>query len=368
MNTQYGLYDVNVADFPRLEGETGDSARIMRAVAAAGKKGVVLFPRGNYEIDKMLVVDNGVSLLMHKSARLSAVCEMPFVLKYQGGVHEPGCPWEDDRSQFITGGEIDGRGIANCANVMGVKHITLSHTNFRNGKGIGLKLGDCDLPADTSAGYEIIAHDLYFRCDMPDLGVNTAIINLLSDSHYTDIVTVNYTYGIQTWGGCNRFTRCHFWGWGDRVRNSVAFDNWGLDTIYSECYADTAETGFWIRGDATLANCTGCNHPKCPMDNPVWIRHEAGSLIVSGSRFSKNLTRQIPYVRGEKAGELIWRDNIVRGMAGGAAEFTDEELAELRSAIALNAKPKTRSTKPKTRNVKRETRNAKPKNRTRTGN
>ena len=29
--------DVSVADFPRLAGESGDSARIMRAVEAAGK-------------------------------------------------------------------------------------------------------------------------------------------------------------------------------------------------------------------------------------------------------------------------------------------------------------------------------------------
>ena len=35
-----GSADVSVADFPRLPGETGDSARIMRAVEAAGKGGV----------------------------------------------------------------------------------------------------------------------------------------------------------------------------------------------------------------------------------------------------------------------------------------------------------------------------------------
>ena len=39
--------DVSVADFPRLAGEAGDSARIMRAVEAAGKGGVVWFPRGD---------------------------------------------------------------------------------------------------------------------------------------------------------------------------------------------------------------------------------------------------------------------------------------------------------------------------------
>ena len=95
-----------------------------------------MFPRGEYEIDQMLVVSNGVSLMMHKSARLKAVREMPYVVKYLAGLHEPGCGWGDDRSIFVSGGEIDGRGLANCMNVMGVKHIALSGTNFRNGKGM----------------------------------------------------------------------------------------------------------------------------------------------------------------------------------------------------------------------------------------
>jgi hypothetical protein len=69
--------DVSVADFPRLAGEAGDSARIMRAVEAAGKGGVVWFPRGEYEIDAMLVVSNSASLLLHKSAHLKAVRETP---------------------------------------------------------------------------------------------------------------------------------------------------------------------------------------------------------------------------------------------------------------------------------------------------
>ena len=66
------VYDVSVGDFPRQAGETGDSARILRAVTAAGKGGVVWFPRGDYAIDRMLVVTNKTSLLLHKSANLKA--------------------------------------------------------------------------------------------------------------------------------------------------------------------------------------------------------------------------------------------------------------------------------------------------------
>ena len=84
------VWDTSVVDFPRLAGEAGDSARIMRAVGAAGKGGVVWFPRGEYEIDAMLVVSNSASLLLHKSAHLKAISPMPFVLKYFGRLMEAG--------------------------------------------------------------------------------------------------------------------------------------------------------------------------------------------------------------------------------------------------------------------------------------
>ena len=102
--------DVSVADFPRLTGETGDSSRIMRAVDAAGRGGVVWFPRGEYEVDSMLVVSNQSSLLMHKSAHLKAVREMPFVLEYSGCVSYS--PDAYDHNLFIKGGDIDGNGLA----------------------------------------------------------------------------------------------------------------------------------------------------------------------------------------------------------------------------------------------------------------
>ena len=105
--------DVSVADFPRLAGEQGDSARIMRAVESAGSGGVVWLPRGEYEIDAMLVVSNSASLLLHKSAHLKAVREMPFVLKYFGRLMEAGNADSSgivDHNLFIKGGDINWMG------------------------------------------------------------------------------------------------------------------------------------------------------------------------------------------------------------------------------------------------------------------
>ena len=67
-----GIWDRSVAEYPRLDTESSDEGRIMRAVRdCAG--GVLFFPRGVYEIAEMLVVDNCCSVLMHKSAVLKAV-------------------------------------------------------------------------------------------------------------------------------------------------------------------------------------------------------------------------------------------------------------------------------------------------------
>lgn len=56
----------------------------MRAVQDC-QGGVLYFPAGVYEIAEMLVIRNCCSLLLHKSAVLKAVKEMPFVSSYLYG-------------------------------------------------------------------------------------------------------------------------------------------------------------------------------------------------------------------------------------------------------------------------------------------
>ena len=120
-----GTYDVTMSDFPRLAGETTDDARIQRAVLAC-ERGVLYFPKGVYQIAKTITVLNGCSLLLHKSAVLKAVAEMPYVLAYDAGSSYPdikvenwcitpsGDPDSEDWNLFVTGGVIDGAGLASC--------------------------------------------------------------------------------------------------------------------------------------------------------------------------------------------------------------------------------------------------------------
>jgi len=314
-----GPWDADVSDFPRLAGETGDSARILRAIDAAGKGGVVWFPRGEYAIDTMLVVSNQTSFHLHKSACLKAVKEMPFVLKYFGREMEDGghAGLQVDHNLFIKGGIFDGNGLASGALVMGVRHFTLADTTYRNGRKVGLQLGDPELPDNVSRGYEVVANNLYFICNLPGLAGNIGFLTHIGDSHFTDLVVVDHTIGIRDCRWSNRFTRCHVWGGPVRdpktqrpeyLPNSIAFDLKGYDAVLDNCYADTAMIGFNVCTMVRLVNCAYHNNWRFKMDNPVVVDHRKGDLFVMGGRFDKTSPQATPYRRGSEAGALTWHD------------------------------------------------------------
>lgn len=108
---------------------------------------------------------------------------------------------------FITGGVIDGNGMAGCLSINNYHHFTLKDMTLLNGRRYGLKVGDW------GHGYELIATDIYCKCTISGLAGNTGIATAESDSHYTDCIVIDYTTGIAVEsGGSNRFTRCHVWG------------------------------------------------------------------------------------------------------------------------------------------------------------
>ena len=137
-----GTYDVTLADYPRLAGEESDDLRLQRAVDACGR-GVLYIPKGVYRIRQMIEVKNCCSLLMHKSAVLKAVAELPFVLFYDaessypdivekdGHIVPSGDPDAEDWNLFVTGGVIDGAGLASCMCLNSFKHFTMRDTSFR---------------------------------------------------------------------------------------------------------------------------------------------------------------------------------------------------------------------------------------------
>lgn len=319
--------DICLSEFPRLAGETGDSARIMRAVEAC-ERGVLYIEKGIYEIDEMLEIKNCCSLLLHKSAVLKAVKEMPFVVLYDAAASYPDLeecdghlvPSEDhdaeDWNLFITGGFFDGAGLASCLCLNSFKHFTMRDVSLRNGKKYGLRIEE----AGSMWTYELVAYNLYVKCTMPGLAGNAGISSNGGDSHFIDCVVVDYTRGIELLGGgSNRLTRCHVWGGpippkaeGELPEMLVDCCNYVLssyDAILTDCYADTGMTGFLVTERARLIGCSYFNNYTYKMDDVTVIDHRSGDLMVTNCMFRQDSPKATLYKGNKK--NVIWRDNFV---------------------------------------------------------
>jgi len=323
------IFDITLADYPRLEGETGDEARIMRAITDC-EGGVLYIPKGVYKVAKMLEITNCCSLLLHKSAVLRAVKEMDYVVKYDAAASYPDLqecdghlvPSDDhdaeDWNLFIIGGYIDGAGLASCLCLNSFKHFTMRDVSLRNGRKYGLKIED----EGSMWTYELVAQNLYVKCTMPGLGGNAGISSNGGDSHFIDCVVVDYTIGFELLGGgSNRLTRCHVWGGPippraegelpEMLIDSVNYVLSSYDAILTDCYADTGKTGFRVTQPARLIGCSYFNNYTYLMDDVTVIDHEDVDLLVTNCVFRKTSPTATLY-RGSSEG-VIWRENILPG-------------------------------------------------------
>ena len=308
----------NLADFPRLDGETSDSPRLARAVASV-PLGVLDIPEGRYELDSTFAVENGASLRMEATAKFVAVKPMENMLFYDAATTAK----NRRNNAFISGGEFDGNGLADtCVKIVKFQHFTFRDTVFRNPKKSGLTVGD----AEKRGGYELVANNLYFRNTMRGLAGNAGILVYSGDSHFTDCIIVDYTIGIdQRSGGSNRYTRCHVWGGPippakegglrEMLADSVCFKLAGGDTLLRDCYADTGLIGFLVEANTRLLGCSYFNNYKTfKMDNPVSIVHRRGMLVVADGYFTKTSPNARLYKEEftqKDAGKLVWRDNFI---------------------------------------------------------
>lgn len=292
-------------EFPRLPGETDDSPRFQRAIGSCA--GTVLrVPRGTYELATSLFICNACSLELDKGAVLKAVKPMGVVLD----IDARGLRKLRDHGQFVRSGVIDGNGLAAGLRIRCPEHYTLADVQILNGKGYGLRV---------DGGCELIANNLYFRCYLKGLAGNSAIYVNGGDSHYTDCIMIDYTYGVhQVGGGSNRYTRCHVWGGPVRemLEGSVNFKlAGGASTILRDCYADTGKIGYEIGAwDTRLLGCSYFNNKAFKLDDVTIIRHTNGRLLVADGAFCKNMPRTRVY---EGTGEVEWRDMTYSGFSEG---------------------------------------------------
>lgn len=326
-----GIEDAHLANFPRLPGETDDSPRFIRAIASAAN-GVLAVPKGDYAIASPIVITNRCSLEMHPAAILKAVKPMDFVLTWDGFAdynrlvlfNADGTIY-DNLGLFIRGGEIDGNGLASCLRLGNAHHFTLSNIAFHNGLKAGLEV----TRRNKAHLYELVANNVYCKCNMPGLAGNIGIDCQVCDCHFTDIVVVDYTIGIRAGNSANRFTRCHIWGgtvppkgmgvreWSEyygrnkakrysstgvkwsaedeadllakgvpeMLEKSIAFKIDAGENVFDGCYADTAEIGFLIGGNTTIVHCGFFNNPLMGLRKSTAIVHKYGKLTVAYSNF-----------------------------------------------------------------------------------
>ena len=324
------MYDITLADYPRFAGESSDDPRLRRALEACAG-GVLYVPAGVYEVAEMITIDNCASLLLHKSAVLKAVREMPYVVKYDAAASYPGLtekdwriypagdPDSEDWNLFIKGGVFDGAGLASCLCLNSFKHFTLRDASFRNGKLYGIKVED----TGSMWTYELVAQNLYLKCTMSGLAGNAGISSNGGDSHYIDCIIVDYTKGFELLdGGSNRLTRCHVWGGPIKPRkegelpemliDSVNFWIDSGDAVLTDCYADTGKIGYLVKKSARLFGCSYYNNYSYGMDDITVIKHLDGDLLVSGGMFRKTCPSATLY-EGDKS-KLTWNnDNILDG-------------------------------------------------------
>ncbi len=299
-------------------------AEWIQAVIDENPEQEVYLPAGIYRIDKTVTIGGGTSLRMDKAAILIAVQEMDFVLEYVG---EPSYRFEKASKEFghdildfnrsVIGGTIDGNGLAACMRLTKYRHFTLQNTVFLNGKKYGLKV--------ENTGYELIANNLYFRCTMSGLHGNVAVYTEGGDSHYTDIIVVDYTIGFDLHGlegGSNRLTRCHVWGGplppleegGNRemLENSIGFRVESWTSILRDCYADTCKIGFDVYHHCSLLGCSFMNNTNFKLDDTIVIRHHTKDpLTVEGGRF-EHKEKNSTLIAGEME-NIQWGLNILCG-------------------------------------------------------
>lgn len=301
------VFDVTLADFPKEANERDDSSRIQRAIEAADG-GVLYIPKGEYEIASPIFVRNNTSLLMHSQARLTAVCEMEYILTYE---------LKGNRlNAFACGGELDGRGMASGMFLTGCRHFTLKDMTFLNGKVYGLRT--------QRPGCEVIATNLYCSCNMSGLSGNTGISIDLGDSHFTDCIVVDYTVGMEISGGSCRLTRCHVWGGcvpaleeggvPEMLIDSICFrvtNCDGNDCLLRDCYADTGAIGFQIEDNTRIIGGAYLNAKRFVLDNITVIDHKCGYLYVEDGFYRVCTDHGILY-RGKNQ-NVFWGNNHVEG-------------------------------------------------------
>ena len=348
--------DHSLAEFSRRTGETDDSPRFQRAVDACRGGGELSVPAGEYAFARTVFVTNLCNVKMSPAATIRAVKPMKWMVEID-------CSWEYSRKSAPgdvysrnfnlgwSGGILDGCGLASCLALDNYAHFTLENATFNNGRvyGVGVET--------RGRGYELIARNIYFHTSLPGLEGNTGLWAYAGDSHFIDIISVNYTTGIHLAGrGSNRMSRCHVWGTSttpivkgvvpDVLKESVCFRIDASDVVLRDCYADTGTIGFWMTGWEERMECCTYAGLKLLSDSII-IRQNRGSIWANGFYPRKISPSAVLYVAGSDDARIRWGDECLLGhWSESAKTAVKEPTADWAREVWAKAVPDARNAAP----------------------
>ena len=314
--------DHALSEFPRFSGETDDAPRFQRAIDACMGGGTLSVPSGRYELAQTLWLTNLCSVEMGAGAYVKAIRPMDWMVRIdhmwqRSPKMAPEGAFAENYGLFFRGGTLDANGMSSCIAIDHFRHFTLENVTLLNGRKYGLgvqTMGD---------GYELIARNLYLKTLMRGLSGNVGIYSRGGDSHYSDIVIVDYTTGfwVTEDHSANRLSRIHVWGGPippakpgelpEMLKDSVCFRIDSCGDILRDCYADTGATGFWMNGPETrMFGCSYYNNPIFGLEDVTIIRQDKGTLYCEGLFAQKQTPGTKLYV-GSPDARIFWGNSFI---------------------------------------------------------
>ena len=322
-------------------GDYNSDADYLQAIINDQQARQINLPGGTFLIDKPLVINNGCSIVMQADTVLLATAEMDFVLSYIGNANhvypttgsksptmvEPsriaGHPVLNT-SKRLSGGTIDGAGLASCLYVSGFSHHTVCDMTLINGKKYGMYV---------DGGVELYATNLHIRATISGLSGNVGVYANGGDNHYSDIVVIDHTIGMffdNYDAGANRLFRCHVWGGPmaplpgqkdcEYLKDSIGFKLVSGENVLRDCYADTAKIGYDVHNWTRMFGCAYYNNYHFGLDDVTIIRKNNEDPLMVKDCFLKKSCPNCTLFEGDTS-NVIWRDNILFELA--QPEFAD---------------------------------------------
>ena len=235
INAEFLPYITNSYITPQMFGAKGDGIsddtdNIKATITyARDKKSVIVFPAGNYGISEPLDVNFDIKI----------IGENAFIIPLKDMTHFMGI----NTTEKTNSGYIFGLGFSAGDTFSVTTGIKISYVaNFRLH---GLKIFNTTVGIDYIKGYELLVDSCLIRTSIPSedsIGMDIKT----SNSHFSNIIIINYHVGIYDEYGENFYDKIHARIANTAiVKNSIYFRANGSAYI-SQCFNDTYETAIYI--------------------------------------------------------------------------------------------------------------------------